>query len=316
MAAHSEVGHECRPLGPARAWPVGHKGRKDVHKASDPAQGSQRSGLRITGQELEDCEGPDCHPRHRKSYTYTLIIAIAVDEVLQRKAAEAAERAGQEDVLDFLTYQSSFAVQFATYSPRHIATLGLASMICCIAQMKNARRGHDQQGRLKSIQLGRSDEGYSNFMAPGRVARIAAQAKELGTDEAAKVYTDDVLRPATETYLTAAWDELVPFPTTWKIRFDGFGRSDYSKKGNPFGQLSQPALPDDAPPWYQPQGLNGDEGVFADASCCCGGCRTGRADGVNGGVLTAAEREPTVSTGCGLSHHPEMYQHLRLNGKA
>jgi hypothetical protein len=31
------------------------------------------------------------------------------------------------------------------------------------------------------------------------------------------IYTDKILRPATDTFLTAEWDEMVPFPNSKSI---------------------------------------------------------------------------------------------------
>lgn len=96
-------------------------------------------------------------------------------------------------------------------------------MIKVLAQTKNLRPGHDAQGRLKKVNIDTSYEGYSNFMAPGRMRRIAAQVKASvdnakdktkAKEEADKVFTKDVLKPRTDTYLTPEWDEFVPFPTS------------------------------------------------------------------------------------------------------
>ncbi len=100
----------------------------------------------------------------------------------------------------------------------------------------------------------------------------------------------------------------------WKIRYDGFGRSNYSDtiKGvsQPYGKLRLPVIPDDAPPFYQPQGASHTGGTFADISCACTAAgvvpllqKTG--DGKEEVKLQkvgvdAAEREPTLSTGCGM----------------
>lgn len=92
--------------------------------------------------------------------------------------------------------------------------MGLTAMIKFIAQMKDARRGHDTQGRVKKVNLDSSAEGYLNFMAPMRMQRIAQQAKLVGGEDAEKVYTNGILRPATDTFLTAEWDEMVPFPNS------------------------------------------------------------------------------------------------------
>lgn len=96
--------------------------------------------------------------------------------------------------------------------------MGLTAMIKAVAQMKNLRRGHDTQGRLKRIKLDSSSEGYSNFMAPLRMKMVEADAeyarKHSKAKEADRVFTSDILRPRTDTYLTPEWDEFVPFPTS------------------------------------------------------------------------------------------------------
>lgn len=182
-----------------------------------------------------------------------------------------AEKENKTKELEFLTFQLSFAEKFAAYHPRHFAVLALTSMVKFIAQMKNPRRGHDAQGKLKRINLGWTAEGYSNFMAPARMDWIAEQVERLKEgDENKKIFTDKVLKPETDTYLTPNWDEMVPFPMTWKIRFDGFGESDYStEEDGPYGKVKPVWLPDDAPPWYQPQGASHVGGTFADVACIC-----------------------------------------------
>jgi hypothetical protein len=144
-------------------------------------------------------------------------------------------------------------------------------MIKFVAQMKNPRRGHDAQGELKKINLDYTPEGYTNYMAPGRVSWIEQQVKKLDDDkEAHEIFNHDVLGPETDTYLTPTWDEYVPFPMTWKIRFDGFGESDYKDGANPYGRVkTTPTLPDYCPPWYQPQGPSTEGGAFASTVCVC-----------------------------------------------
>lgn len=119
---------------------------------------------------------------------------------------------------DYLTYQPSFTSNYAQFHPEHVAIMGLTAMIKAVAQMKNLRRGHDTQGRLKKINLDSSSEGYSNFMAPLRMKMIEADAeyarKHANGREADKVFTKDILKPSTDTYLTPEWDEFVPFPTS------------------------------------------------------------------------------------------------------
>lgn len=191
-------------------------------------------------------------------------------------------------IIELLATSSGFAGKLGAYQPKNLAALVLTSMIGFVARMRNARRGHDAQGHLKKINLGWTAEGYSNFMAPMRMDRIAETVKRLPPDDPDKdIYTDKVLRPENDVYLTPSWDEMIPFPMTWKIRFDGFGPSDYSWEGQAYGRLRSAWLPDDAPPWYQPRGPSHVGGSFA------GGTKSDKP--------TAAEREPTLSTGCGMS---------------
>ena len=202
--------------------------------------------------------------------------------------------------------------------------------------MQNARRGHDTQGQLKKVRLDSSNEGYSNYMAPMRMQRIARQSNDP------KTYTKDVLRPETVTYLTPEWDEFVPFPCSksheysgssevnttdsriaWKIRFDGFGKSDYGAEHRGvdgklerclYGKLERTPEPDDAPPFYQPQGASHTGGTFADVACVCAAagtvCQCKPATKQEGGEHDTAARktlkeqmpaefEPTYSKGCG-----------------
>ena len=190
--------------------------------------------------------------------------------------------------------------------------------------MKQPRRGHDAQGLVKRANIEASNEGYSNFMALMRMTRISRQV-EMIPGNMRKIYTNEMLRLAIDTYLTAEWDEFVPFPNTWKIRFDGFGKSDYSKDINgirePFGILRQPKIDADAlsaPPFYQPRGTSHFGGSFADVACVCNvpgkACQcksTGDAaakeagnDGAkdHGKILMQADHVRSISTGCGIGN--------------
>lgn len=51
-------------------------------------------------------------------------------------------------------------------------------------------------------------------------------------------------------------------PTAWKVRFDGYGPSDYD-----YASLITPRIPDDA--LYQPRGASHYDGSFADVVCIC-----------------------------------------------
>lgn len=188
----------------------------------------------------------------------------------QTKAIAEVEATSDKEKVDFLTSQLNIADKYGVFVPRRFGSLSLTSMVKFIAQMKNPRRGHDAQGRLKKIHLDSTPEGYANYMAPMRVSWIKEQVKLLKEKEAQKIFTDEILRPEADTYLTPTWDEFVPFPMTWKIRFDGFGVSDYSADNHPYGRVkTMPTLPDFCPPWYQPQGPSTVGGSFATVVCVC-----------------------------------------------
>ncbi len=242
---------------------------------------------------------------------------------LQHRATVEAEEAGKSDQVKFLTSQISIAEKFGVFQPRRFAVLALTLMVKFIAQMKNPRRGHDEQGKLKKIHLDWTAEGYSNFMAPMRMDRIAEQVKHLPESHPNKdVFTDAVLKPETDTYLTPNWDEMVPFPMTWKIRFDGFGESDYRSEGppsHPYGRVMTVRLPDDCPPWYQPQGASHFGATFADVSCICAAAKVAEFSKGSVTAEAAAKHGPhcpyvsqtktpvpdatQLSTGCGLSNN-------------
>ncbi|KAI1179312.1 heme peroxidase [Nemania sp. FL0916] len=213
-----------------------------------------------------------------------------------------------------LAVHSSVLVDFTAYHPQHLSDYTVATMIRLVAQMRNPRRGHDTQGFVKKVRLDDTSEGYANFMAPMRLRHIASQVLAHPDHKDAKgVWSKDILRPGSDTYLTPTWDEMVPFPTTWKLRFDGFGKSDYSSPdGHPFGRLAVPTLPDDAPPFYQPQGLSHFGGTFATCQCSAGTCECSKkhdeqgmedGDGNSAPPKDIAAMMPTLSTGCGYSHY-------------
>ncbi|KAI1112035.1 heme peroxidase [Nemania sp. NC0429] len=239
---------------------------------------------------------------------------IPKDELVFLDIREANQEAidAKEDIpFQSLSVHSSIPVDFTVYHPHHLSDHGLTAMIRLVAQMRNPRRGHDTQGIVKRVRLDYTSEGYANYMAPMRLSHIATEVNAHKGSQFTKIYSDRILRPASDTYMTPTWDEMVPFPTTWKIRFDGFGASDYSSPdGKPFGKLFAPALPDDAPPFYQPQGVSQFGGTFADCECATGTCQCSKkrdeqgakdGDGNSAPLKDVAARMPTLSTGCGMS---------------
>ena len=153
-----------------------------------------------------------------------------------------------EEKRPHLSYVSSLSAGIIDFNPKDIATHGLTAMVKVMAQTKDLRRGHDSQGKVKRIEIDQTSEGYANFMGPGRVQEIKHDAerapivlkkyeeklksleppkseeekKEREAHlaylkkrvEQSSVYTTKVLKPKQDTYLTAEWDEMVPFPTS------------------------------------------------------------------------------------------------------
>jgi len=86
-------------------------------------------------------------------------------------------------------------------------------MLKLLARMKNLRRGHDTQGRLKQVKIDASIQGYANYMAPMRMTAIQRKIEKEQGDKCLDSF-NEVLTPTTLSYLTPEWDELVPFPTS------------------------------------------------------------------------------------------------------
>ena len=97
--------------------------------------------------------------------------------------------------------------------PKDLATICLTSMIKVLAQTKNLRRGHNGQGKLKTIRLSAEFEGYAEYMAPKRMEQIRSEV-ESAQEDLSDVFTAEILKPAMDSYLTPEWDELLPFPTS------------------------------------------------------------------------------------------------------
>ena len=145
-----------------------------------------------------------------------------------------------------LNYVSSLSRGIVHFNPKEISLHGLTAMIKVVAQMKNLRRGHTSQGQVKRIQIDQTYEGYANFMAEERMQMIASDVKQAPSrlqylrdskksnmsaeeleafkaneklllqqiEDASKVFSTDILKPEVDTYLTAEWDEMIPFPTS------------------------------------------------------------------------------------------------------
>ncbi|KAF4445770.1 heme peroxidase [Fusarium austroafricanum] len=196
-------------------------------------------------------------------------VVCDINKAEQKNNHEAADERNE------LNYCSSFAEAFSEYHPKHVAATGLVTMIKVLAQLKNLRRGHDTQGVSKKVSIEQSSVGYANYMAPMRLKEIelkvneAKKNKDLTSEQLEAIFPSEVRKPATATYLTPEWDEMVPFPTTWKMRFDGYGISDYSANNGEVFKVFK--VPDDIQPFYQPNGPSHIGGSFATPVCVCHG---------------------------------------------
>ncbi|KAM0355122.1 hypothetical protein ACHAPU_000982 [Fusarium lateritium] len=225
-----------------------------------------------------------------------------------------AEKGNMEDTSDErldLNYCSSFAEAFSEFHPKHVAATALVAMVKVLAQLKNLRRGHDTQGVSKKISIDSSSVGYANYMAPMRLDEIrkkvndAKQSRELTNAEVEDVSPSQIRKPVTVTYLTSEWDEMVPFPTTWKLRFDGYGISNYEK--NDWEVLKVFKIPDDIQPFYQPNGPSHLGGSFATPVCVCHeSWKNDKGKGKGMGKEGDGERGANeVLSACGHVHAPE-----------
>ena len=61
--------------------------------------------------------------------------------------------------------------------------------------------------RSKSMKKDEKEAFEEKLEARGRVLKQRVE-------DAAKVFNEDILKPKTDTYLTAEWDEMIPFPTS------------------------------------------------------------------------------------------------------
>ncbi|RGP79400.1 heme peroxidase [Fusarium longipes] len=222
--------------------------------------------------------------------------------------AEKGNESEDADERKELNYCSSFAEAFSEYHPKHVAATGLVTMVKVLAQLKNLRRGHDTQGVSKKVSIDASSVGYANYMAPMRLEEIklkvkqAREEKKLTEEQLEAIFPSEIRKPATATYLTTEWDEMVPFPTTWKLRFDGYGISDYSK--NDFEVLKVFKIPDDIQPFYQPNGPSHIGGSFATPVCVCHNTwKENKSKGKDGHEHTEAGAHEVLSA-CGHAHSP------------
>lgn len=89
----------------------------------------------------------------------------------------------------------------------------------------------------------------------------------------------------------------------WKVRFDGYGPSDYFSDPE---MLQKKPLPDDFAPFYQPRGPSHSGGSFADTICVCNMegrvclCKEGKTEAAAAGKDEVKTLTVDVKTGgCG-----------------
>ena len=169
---------------------------------------------------------------------------------------------------DYLPYVSSLSAGLGPINGRSLVAPSLAAMIKVMAQMRNLRRAHHTQGRLKRINIDQGYESYASYMAPMRVEELRRKKKEKPAP-----------RPDLDTYVTPEWDEMIPFPSTWKVRFDGYGATE-PKFFDDFAIHQKE--PDQLR--YQPNGPSHVGGTFAEQICICNvagiecQCKEGKAE--------------------------------------
>lgn len=94
-------------------------------------------------------------------------------------------------------------------------------------------------------------------MAPGRMHQIQADV-EHADEDLSDVFKPQSMNPTIDTYMTHEWDEMVPFTTTWNVRFGGFGVLDCARAK----VLAATELPVYFPPFYHPKGPSSVGGTF------------------------------------------------------
>lgn len=121
--------------------------------------------------------------------------------------------------------------------------------------MKNLRRGHHTQGKLKRVNIMQGYESYESYMAPMRVEALRRARPDK---------YKSIPKPNVETFLTPGWEEMVPYPTTWKVKFDGYGATDptYFQEFCKYQQEPH-KLP------YAPNLISHVGGSFATTVCVC-----------------------------------------------
>lgn len=99
---------------------------------------------------------------------------------------------------------------------RKISLWCITSMITVLAQLQNLQPAPGTQGTVKRINIIQKDN-IANYMSPKKRREIEKKMDEAG----AKDLSPREIK--VRTYLTPEWDEMVPYPCTWKVRFDGYG---------------------------------------------------------------------------------------------
>lgn len=162
---------------------------------------------------------------------------------------------------------------FVQHAP-NITVDALVHTTSVLATLRNLRRGHGPQGHLQRIAVPLINEPSTTYPAPERLNNISHDIKTrpapihnspLATNQEINQHNTphhkSPFQPlrTTSAFLTPDWDELLPLPTTWKVRFDGFGWSDYGGGGG--GRETLPLLKppdtemmDDMAPFYEEPG--------------------------------------------------------------
>ena len=157
---------------------------------------------------------------------------------------------------------------FVQHAP-NITVDALVHTTSVLATLRNLRRGHGPQGHLQRITVPLINESPTTYPAPERLDNISRDIKtqpasihnsplatNQNTNQHNTKHHKSPFQPLTTTsFLTPNWDELLPLPTTWKVRFDGFGWSDYGGRETlPLLKPPDTEMMDDIAPFYEEPG--------------------------------------------------------------
>ena len=113
---------------------------------------------------------------------------------------------------DYLVYGRAPGSKF---DAKQLTVIAITGLVKHAATLKNLREAHDTKGQVQTALVPQTE--------------VDGKVPEGGKPDVRDSYR--------RRYLTTRWDQLVPFPTTWNLRFDGVGKGvapgwDNSQQGH------------------------------------------------------------------------------------